>query len=156
MGSSTPSLTMATRKMLSAAFGILTLASGALGAGAQVCPKDQFTCVNGVIECIPSSNQCDGTPDCGDGSDESPSACGGCPSYQFQCADGTNCIPTYWVCDGAFDCADESDESEEKCGNCKLNQFACADGKQCVHEAWKCDGAKDCIDGSDEEPSSCV
>lgn len=37
--------------------------------GVRVCPVNQFQCATSG-NCLPLTQQCDGVPDCGDGSDE--------------------------------------------------------------------------------------
>jgi len=94
-----------------------------------------FTCANG--ESIEASWQCDGEPDCNDGSDEV-----GC--QYFVCASGME-IPLGWQCDDWDDCGDGSDEA-----GCATRQFTCADGSESVPTDWVCDLEPDCSDGSDE------
>lgn len=60
----------------------------------------------------------DGDNDCGDESDEDPSACSKtCADDYVKCIDGFNkyepdsaCIPLGWICDDENDCSDGSDE----------------------------------------------
>ena len=42
----------------------------------KTCAESDFVCKNG--QCVPNRWQCDGDPDCEDGSDESPEQCREC------------------------------------------------------------------------------
>lgn len=128
------------------------------------CTKAQFKCNNTL--CIPQNWVCDGSNDCGDGSDEDVNTCvsnneESCSSEQFMCKTATTqythgrCIPKSWRCDFDNDCIDGSDEdncTHHSCGGGDKgnpNQFRCDSG-QCISMNWKCDLENDCQDGSDE------
>jgi hypothetical protein len=89
--------------------------------------------------------QCNGAPDCTDGSDES-----NCQQLmQYECADHT-VLPLNALCDGKYQCPDRTDE---QCAG--WGYWKCYDGKRFVAIALACDGAMDCGDGSDELPAAC-
>jgi hypothetical protein len=81
------------------------------GLPVEECGVDEFTCDDGA--CVDVGLVCDGTPECGDGSDEAPinpSCGGGCDFDEFECDEGS-CIPFDLQCDTAADCPDGSDEA---------------------------------------------
>lgn len=93
-----------------------------------------FACGDGMQ--IPETYQCNGEPDCDDGSDEQ-----NCPT--FMCADGSDVLLNQ-QCDLSIDCPDASDE--QGCAG----EFVCDDGSFVVPSDYQCDGYPDCADGSDE------
>uniref|UniRef100_A0A663NCR6 Very low-density lipoprotein receptor n=1 Tax=Athene cunicularia TaxID=194338 RepID=A0A663NCR6_ATHCN len=116
----------------------------------KTCAESDFVCISG--QCVPNRWQCDGDPDCEDGSDESAELCHmrTCRVNEISCGpQSTQCIPVSWKCDGEKDC--DSGEDEENCGNvtCSPAEYTCSSG-QCISKSFFCNGQDDCSDGSDE------
>ncbi|KXJ20847.1 Prolow-density lipoprotein receptor-related protein 1 [Exaiptasia diaphana] len=109
--------------------------------------SDRLICANGVL--IPVQWKCDGSDDCGDGTDEFNCTCS---SDEFVCGNG-KCISAKWKCNGISDCDNGTDEMNCKPVTCKSNQFTCDNGK-CFPKSFMCDNVKDCSDGTDE--SNCT
>ncbi|XP_066271723.1 suppressor of tumorigenicity 14 protein homolog [Branchiostoma lanceolatum] len=106
------------------------------------CHTSEYTCGDGA--CLPAEAWCNGTAECGDGTDE---------DCNYECLDGFHCgnglcKPRSWVCDGDNDCGDNTDEINCTCSD--QFQFTCTDGT-CHHMAHRCDGHPDCSDGADED-----
>lgn len=123
--------------------------------GGRYCPESRFQCSNHL--CISPGDLCDGTDDCGDGSDEATSVCTNfnCDTLRrYQCANH-KCVPRYQLCDGIDNCGDGSDENNMTLCSSKLKpcntytEYKCAN-KKCIDNKLLCDFADDCNDGSDE------
>ncbi|KYB26208.1 vitellogenin receptor isoform X1 [Tribolium castaneum] len=134
---------------LASAYGFL------LSSKASNCTDNDFFCQN--FECVPSKMQCDGNPDCSDGSDEHDCDMFHCASPDFFRCKNSRCISSAFVCDLENDCDDFSDEENceefkkklEKNSTCTRDQWQCTD-KLCIPLEWVCNGEPDCLDGSDE------
>lgn len=104
----------------------------------KFCSEAQFECQN--HRCISKQWLCDGSDDCGDGSDEA-AHCGegGGPAPPPH---PTRPAPPPW--------SQRLPAPPTEGKTCGPNSFSCPGTHVCVPERWLCDGDKDCADGADE------
>lgn len=118
-----------------------------------MCHQHEFQCQSDG-SCVPGNWECDGHPDCADGSDEHhrcPART--CPPSLFRCDNG-NCVYRAWICDGDNDCRDMSDERDcpTQPFRCPSWQWQCPGHSICVNLSKVCDNSADCPNGADESP----
>lgn len=133
----------------------------------KFCSEAQFECQN--HRCISKQWLCDGSDDCGDGSDEA-AHCGEewleSGSGRLMPQGGPLVLPTeekstsQWAmlsqlpalpCPLLSLCLHVPRAEGKTCGP---SSFSCPGTHVCVPERWLCDGDKDCADGADESVSA--
>lgn len=101
------------------------------------CGNERFLCKSG--QCIDQLNECDGIPNCIDGSDETAEVCSTlrCPNYTFRCSYGA-CISRQLRCNGENNCRDGSDELDCKAYTEKpAPKYGCALPRQPSNGRWR-------------------
>ncbi|CAG9839329.1 unnamed protein product [Diabrotica balteata] len=139
--------------MLILFFVLSTLINAVVSTNNNDCLEHQFRCTNS--KCIDFQQRCDGSDNCGDGSDELE--CDHkCHEHFFDCRNG-RCISEAFVCDGENDCNNFLDEKDckdktltlETDQHCEDGHWKCTD-RLCIPNDWVCNGVPECLDGSDE------
>ena len=128
--------------------------SGAIGGSGDgatgECGEGDFEC--GDDTCVPAAEQCNGTENCANGSDEDDCVTR-CERTDYRCKDGNTCVGRDAVCDGRSDCPGGDDEMT--CASKECDGFQCGDGT-CIDPTDKCNGANDCAGGEDESAVTCA
>ncbi|XP_078660652.1 enteropeptidase-like isoform X2 [Branchiostoma floridae x Branchiostoma belcheri] len=127
------------------------------------CPPYQYPCGSG--ECTHQRYECNGTPDCQDGSDE---------ARCFECDHNIHkpyyVMPYYWVCDGLNDCVSGADEAGcegpptprsvlkahwLEWGDWGACSKDCEGTRSRIRECVRYQGGQECSEGSDVQYEMC-